>query len=74
MTRDRSRTLVSGPDAFGARRVLPPTTGAILLPAGTCPGCRGESHLGRTCRGLTTAQVVAVLRRLPGAISVELER
>lgn len=51
----------SGPDAFGDRRVLPGHSGAILLPPGTCPGCRLDSHPGVTCDGRTTEEVIRIL-------------
>lgn len=55
------RLPASGPDAFGDRRVLPGHSGAILMPAGTCPGCRLDSHPGVTCDGKTSEQVIAIL-------------
>lgn len=68
---DRRRLPSSGLDAFDPkRRVLPAATGALRLPAGTCPGCGTASHPRLTCDGATTAQVVAFLWpgvRLPAA-------
>lgn len=40
---------------------IPGATGATLVPAGTCPGCKLESHPGVTCDGRTTAEVIALL-------------
>jgi len=68
MTRDRRHVGASGPDAYGKRRVLPATTGAALLPSGTCPVCAAASHPGRTCGGRSAAEVVRELRRWPGTI------
>lgn len=49
MTGDRRLPRASGPDAFGARKVLPAMTGSAFLPAGTCPSCGRPSHPLRTC-------------------------
>jgi hypothetical protein len=31
--------------------------GVLRVPAGTCPGCAGDSHPGTTCDGKTTDEV-----------------
>lgn len=70
----RMASWASGPDAFGDRRVLPATTGAgVQVEAGTCPGCGDASHRGTTCRGLTTRDVYAILRRSPRCVYVPLD-
>lgn len=48
-------------------------TGTLRVPAGTCPGCAGDSHPGRTCQGRTSAEVTRALRKVPGAIYVRLD-
>lgn len=35
--------------------------GVLRIPEGTCPGCTGDSHPGRTCVGATSDEVIAFL-------------
>lgn len=55
-----------------ANRLWP--AGTLRVPRGTCPGCAGVSHPGRSCLGLATEQLYPILRKLPGAVYVPLEQ